>query len=82
MLKKFNDYDLVTANGKFIQTAIPSLLNKELGNNYYTYEVFTQGNAVILDKNKCSLEQRLDDVWHELNTLPLNKKEKDRLSFF
>ena len=79
ILKKFNDYDLFTANGKFIQTAIPSLLNKELGNDFYTYEVFSQGNAVIFDKNKCSLEQRLDEVWNELKILPLNKKEKDRL---
>ena len=79
ILKKFNDYDLFTANGKFIQTAIPSLLNKELGNDFYTYEVFSQGNAVIFDKNKCSLEQRLDEVWDELKILPLNKKEKDRL---
>lgn len=79
IFKIYNDFDLISANGKFIQTAIPLKMNKNLGNNFYTYEVFGQGNGVILDKNKISLEQRLDDVWNELKLFPLSKKEKEKL---
>ena len=66
---------MVTANGKFIQTAIPAEINKNAGNNFYTYEVFGQGNGVILDKNKCSMEQRIDDCWDDLKSNELNPDE-------
>ncbi len=79
ILKKYKNFNLISANGKFIQTAIPSIINKNLGNNFYTYEVFGQGNGVILDKNKMSLEQRLDDVWDELKIFPLSKTEREKL---
>lgn len=81
IVSKYHDYDLVTANGKFIQTAIPAEINKNAGNNFYTYEVFGQGNGVILDKNKCSMEQRIDDYWDELKSNELNPDELKRLYY-
>ena len=62
------DYEIVSANGKYLQTGIPIELNKNLGNSFYTYEVFRQGNGVIVDKNRCSMEQNMDDVWEELKS--------------
>ena len=81
ILEKYNKHCLITANGKFIQTAIPALMNQNIGNEYFTYEVFGQGNGVILDKNKPSLEQRMDEVWDDLKKTKLTKKEKERLYF-
>lgn len=81
LLTKHSDFDLVTANGKFIQTAIPAQLNQKFGNSFYTYEVFGQGNGVILDKNKCSMEQRIDEVWNEIRLTSLSEKELERLYY-
>lgn len=81
IISKYHGYDLVTANGKFIQTAIPAEINKNAGNNFYTYEVFAQGNGVILDKNKCSMEQRIDDHWDDLKSNELNADELKRLYY-
>lgn len=79
ILKKYHDYDLVTANGKFIQSGIPVALAKNSGQSFYTYEVFNQGNGVIVDKNRCSLEQGMDDVWNELKKTELNQDDLKKL---
>lgn len=79
ILKKYNDFDVVTANGKFIQSGIPVELEKNVGKSFYTYEVFTQGDAVIVDKNRCSLEQGMDDVWDELKQTELNREDLKKL---
>jgi hypothetical protein len=79
LLSEYKDYDLVTANGKFIQTGIPVELTKNIGNSFYTYEVFRQGDCVLLDKNRCSLEQRMDDIWDNLKTTALNEQQKKKL---
>ena len=79
ILKKYHDYDLVTANGKFIQSGIPVELAKNSGKSFYTYEVFNQGNGVIVDKNRCSLEQGMDDVWSELKKTELNQEDLKKL---
>jgi hypothetical protein len=72
VLDKYPGYDLVTANGKFIQSGIPVELAQAANRSYYTYEVFGQGNGVILDKDCCSLEQRMDKVWDELKVSSLS----------
>ena len=79
ILLKYKDYDLVTANGKFIQTGIPAQLTKNAGNSFYSYEVFRQGDCVLLDKDRYSLEQRMDDVWEELKTTSLDEHQLKRL---
>tara|TARA_B100000579_G_scaffold438023_1_gene471007 strand:+ start:13717 stop:15348 length:1632 start_codon:yes stop_codon:yes gene_type:complete len=81
IISKYNNYDLITANGKFIQTAIPALVNKNKGNSFYTYEVFGQGNGVILDKNKYSMEQRLDEQWNNLKNIELKEDQLKRLYY-
>ena len=81
IILQYHDYDLITANGKFIQTAIPTIINKNAGNNFYTYEVFGQGNGVILDKNQCSMEQRIDCEWENLKSMELDKDQLRRLYY-
>ena len=76
---KYSGYDMISANGKFIQTGIPIELHKNLGGSFYTYEHFRQGNGVLVDKNKCSLEQNIDAVWNELKLISLPEEEKARL---
>ncbi len=79
ILLKYSGYDMISANGKFIQTGIPIELHKNLGGSFYTYEHFRQGNGVLVDKNKCSLEQNIDAVWNELKLINLTEDEKARL---
>ena len=79
ILSKHRDYEIVSANGRYIQTGIPIELNKNLGNSFYTYEVFRQGNGVIVDKNRCSMEQNMDDVWDELKLSKLSVEDIKRL---
>lgn len=81
IISHYHQYDLVTANGKFIQTAIPAQLTKNAGHNFYTYEVFGQGNGVILDKNKYSMEQRIDDYWMDIKNNDLTPNELKRLYY-
>ena len=81
ILDKYRNFDLITANGKFIQTAIPAIMSKARGNSFFTYEVFTQGNGVILDKNKISLEQRIDDVWEYIKNTNLSSDQKSKLNY-
>tara|TARA_B100001175_G_C19514652_1_gene646472 strand:- start:8938 stop:10365 length:1428 start_codon:yes stop_codon:yes gene_type:complete len=79
ILSKHRGYEIVSANGRYIQTGIPIELNKNLGNSFYTYEVFRQGNGVIVDKNRCSMEQNMDDVWDELKLSKLSVEDIKRL---
>ena len=79
ILSKYVDYEIVSANGKYLQTGIPIELNKNLGNSFYTYEVFRQGNGVIVDKNRCSMEQNMDDVWEELKSSKLSAEDRNKL---
>ncbi len=79
ILSKYVDYEIFTANGKYLQTGIPIELNKNLGNSFYTYEVFRQGNGVIVDKNRCSMEQNMDDVWEELKSSKLSAEDRNKL---
>ena len=79
ILSKYVDYEIVSANGKYLQTGIPIELNKNLGNSFYTYEVFRQGNGVIVDKNRCSMEQNMDDVWEELKSSKLSDEDRNKL---
>ena len=78
-MNKYDDYDLVTANGKFIQSGIPVELAKNNSSTFYTYEVFNQGDGVIVDKNRCSLEQGMDDVWDDLKTTELSPENLKKL---
>ena len=79
ILSKYVDYEIFSANGKYLQTGIPIELNKNLGNSFYTYEVFRQGNGVIVDKNRCSMEQNMDDVWEELKSSKLSAEDRNKL---
>ncbi len=79
ILSQHNGYEILSANGRYIQTGIPIELNKNLGNSFYTYEVFRQGNGVIVDKNRCSMEQNMDDVWSELKSSILSNNDLERL---
>jgi hypothetical protein len=77
--KLYPDRNVVTANGKFCQTAIPAAWARKYGNNYFSYEVFGQGNGVIVDKNRASMEQNVDSVWDGIRHTALSKEESDRL---
>ena len=79
ILSEYSEYQLVCANGKFIQTGIPIEICKNLETSFYTYEVFRQGNGVLLDKNRCSLEQNIDAVWDELKSSSLSDDKKKKL---
>jgi hypothetical protein len=77
--ERYSDRDLITANGKFCQTGIPAAWARKFGNSYFSYEVFGQGNGVIVDKNRPSVEQNLDAVWGDIRQTVLSDEERARL---
>jgi len=79
ILSQYKGYELITANGKFIQSGIPIELIKNTGKSFYTYEVFSQGNGVIVDKDQCSLEQSMTAVWEDLKHSTLSDADREKL---
>jgi hypothetical protein len=78
-LNEINPDYLVTANAKFVQTAIPAIRHRQKNRSFYNYEVFGQGDGVIVDKDEIALEQQMNKVWNEIKDIRLTGAQTEKL---
>lgn len=82
LIKNISFDKVISPNGKFIQSGIALELSKNSQIDFFTWDMFNQNGAAIFSKNDIAHDQKIDDIWPEIQNKGITPTQVNKVNHY